>query len=159
MVKFDILINMIIGEYQNRIGEKKRVAVPKKIRTQIGKEIILTRGYEGSLVLVDKKMWTNIGKEIMNGSFINKNIRETTRFLVGSAVEVELDSQGRFVIPQTLHEYAGIKDDVTFVGLINWVEIWATEKWKIKIEEISKDSEKISEALTKQTIESGGKNE
>ena len=119
---------MIIGEYTNKISGKKRVAIPKKIRDQMRGEIILTRGYEGSLVLVDKEMWDGLGSEILNGSFINKNIRDTTRFLVGSAIEVEPDEQGRFVIPTNLFEYANLNDEIVFVGLINWVEIWSKER-------------------------------
>lgn len=141
---------MIIGEYQNKIGDKKRAAIPKKFRDQMGEDLILTRGYEGSLILVNKQMWENIGKEIMNGSFINKNIRETTRFLIGSAVEVKLDPQGRFVIPQSLYDYAKMDSEITFVGLVNWVEIWSTKSWKAKIEEVSLNSEEISEQLTKE---------
>ncbi len=140
---------MIIGEYKNRIGEKKRVAIPKKLRNQMGDELILTRGYEGSLILVNKQMWENIGKDVINGSFINKNIRETTRFLIGSAVEVKLDAQGRFVIPSSLYEYAEIKEDVTFVGLVNWVELWSSDKWESKVKEISEMSDEISQQLVK----------
>ena len=140
---------MIIGEYTNKISGKKRVAIPKKIRDQMRGEIILTRGYEGSLVLVDKEMWDGLGSEILNGSFINKNIRDTTRFLVGSAIEVEPDEQGRFVIPTNLFEYANLNDEIVFVGLINWVEIWSKERWNERVEYITQNSEIIADELSR----------
>ena len=86
---------MIIGEYQSKIGEKKRVSLPKRFRDELGEEIILTRGYENSLILVNKGMWEKIAEDVINGSFINKNIRDTSRFLIGSATEVSLDKLGR----------------------------------------------------------------
>ena len=145
---------MIVGEFRSKIGNKKRVAIPKKIRDQMGDDIILTRGYEGALILVDKKMWDNIAQEVVNGSFINKNIR-TTRFLVGSAVEVETDSQGRFVIPTGLYEHAEMNtqesDEVVFVGLVNWVEVWSTKKWEDRLQYISENSDEIAQALTNNT--------
>lgn len=143
---------MIIGEYQNRIGEKKRVALPKKFRIEIGDEIILTRGYENCLVLVNKGMWEKIGSDVINGSFINKNIRDTSRFLVGSASEVSLDPQGRFVIPQGLFDYANLNEDIVFVGLINWIEIWSLEDWKKKLNEISEKSSEIANEISKVSV-------
>lgn len=146
---------MLIGEFHSKIGEKKRVAIPKKIRDQMGDQLILTRGYENSLVLVDESMWKNIYKELIDGSFINKNIRDTTRFLVGSGVELSLDEQGRFVIPDPLMEYAQIKGskEVVFVSLINWVEVWAKEKWVARVEYLAQNSESIAEQLSQSSNE------
>ncbi len=138
---------MLIGEYETKIGEKKRVAIPKKFRNELGSDLILTRGYEGTLVLVNKKMWEKIAKEVINGSFINKNIRDTTRFLVGSAVEVEADAQGRVVIPNTLFKYGTFQTEAIFVGLYNWVEIWDKEKWEERLTYLDKNSEQIANAI------------
>lgn len=96
MVKDDIHISMIIGEYRSKIAEKKRVSLPKKFRDELGDEIILTRGYEDSLIIVNKDMWSRVAQEVIDGSFINKNIRDTSRFLVGGATEITIDKQGGF---------------------------------------------------------------
>ncbi|MCA9374888.1 MraZ N-terminal domain containing protein, partial [Candidatus Dojkabacteria bacterium] len=63
---------MLIGEYTSKIGERKRVAIPKKIRQELGDKLILTRGYENALVMVNTEMWETLAKEVINGSFINK---------------------------------------------------------------------------------------
>lgn len=139
---------MIVGEYQNRIGDKKRVALPKKFREEIGNKLILTRGYENCLVLVNPRMWESIAKEVINGSFINKNIRETSRFLVGSACEIELDEQGRFVIPTPLFNHSKLKEEVVFLGLVNWIEIWSKEEWEKKLNQLEKDSSKIADEIS-----------
>ncbi len=138
---------MLIGEYETKIGDKKRVAIPKKFRDELGKNLILTRGYEGTLVLVNKKMWEKIAKEVINGSFINKHIRDTTRFLVGSATEVETDPQGRIVIPNTLYKYGKFGKEAVFVGLYNWIEIWEKKKWEERLKYLDKNSDEIANAI------------
>ena len=145
------LRNMIIGEYQNRIGEKKRVALPKKFRAELGNSLILTRGYENCLVLVNTKMWESIASEVVNGSFINSKIRDTSRFLVGSAVEIQLDPQGRFVIPQPLFDHAKFEDEIVFIGLVNWIEIWNKKEWEAKLEGLKTNSSDIADQLINST--------
>jgi MraZ protein len=142
---------MLIGEYRSKVGEKKRVSLPKKFREELGEDLILTRGYENALVLVKKNMWSTVAKEVMNGSFINKNIRDTSRFLVGGAKEIQTDSQGRFVIPESLYEYAEISDEVVFIGLANWIEIWSRNKWNERLEYLKKNSGEIADELSNMT--------
>jgi MraZ protein len=140
---------MLIGEYTGKVGNKKRVSLPTKFREELGENIILTRGYEDALIIVNKKLWQNIASEVINGSFIDKNIRDTSRFLVGGAKEVELDAQGRFVIPTPLFEHAGLKDEVVFIGLANWIEIWDKEKWEERVEYLKENSDKIAKEISK----------
>ncbi len=140
---------MIIGEYKSRIGEKKRVSLPKRFRDELGEEIILTRGYENSLILVNKRMWERIAKDVINGSFINKNIRDTSRFLIGSAVEVSLDKLGRFIIPQSLFEYSSLQKEIVFLGLVNWIEVWDKDKWEERVKYLNNNSDKIAQEIEK----------
>jgi MraZ protein len=142
---------MIIGEYRSRVGEKKRIALPIKLRSELGKDLILTRGYEKALVLVNKTMWKSIAGEVISGSFINRSIRDTSRFLVGSAVEVKTDSQGRFVVPAALYEHAQLEEDVVFIGLVNWIEIWSRKNWDERVAFLEKNSDRIAQELTKMT--------
>jgi MraZ protein len=147
---------MLIGEYTGKVGEKKRVSLPSKFRDELGDEIILTRGYEDALIVVNKKLWESIASEVMNGSFIDKNIRDTSRFLVGGAKEIELDTQGRFVIPQALFEHADLDDEVVFIGLVNWIEIWNKKKWEERLEYLKENSDKIASEISKMNREVNG---
>ena len=135
--------------HRNKIGEKKRIALPKKFRDELGDSIILTRGYEGALIIVNKKMWENIAKDVIHGSFINKDIRDTSRFLVGGASEIKLDSQGRFVIPEALFDYANLKTDIVFLGLVNWIEIWDKNKWEDRLKYLQSHGEEIAQEINK----------
>ncbi len=149
MVKDDIHISMIIGEYRSKIAEKKRVSLPKKFRDELGDEIILTRGYEDSLIIVNKDMWSRVAQEVIDGSFINKNIRDTSRFLVGGATEITIDKQGRFLIPDSLFEHAGLTKDVVFIGLVNWIEVWDREKWEERLKYLKDNGDQIAQEISK----------
>ena len=140
---------MIIGEYRSKIAEKKRVSLPKKFRDELGEEIILTRGYEDSLIIVNKDMWSRVAQEVIDGSFINKNIRNTSRFLVGGAAEITIDKQGRFLIPDSLFEHAGLTKDVVFIGLVNWIEIWDREKWDQRLKYLKDNGDQIAQEISK----------
>ena len=146
---------MLIGEYETKIGERKRIAIPKKFIKELGSNLILTRGYEGTLVLVNKKMWEKIAKEIINGSFINKSIRDTTRFLVGSATEVVADTQGRIVIPNSLYKYGEFQEHAVFIGLYNWIEIWDKDKWEQRLKYLDKNSDEIASTIQQMKNDEG----
>jgi MraZ protein len=120
---------MLIGQYKVNVGDKKRIAAPKKFRDELGDKLILTRGFEDCLVIVNEKAWQDITSDVSEASYGLSEMREVSRFLVGGATELELDSQGRFVIPDHLLKYASIEKEVLFVGLMRWVEVWDEKKW------------------------------
>lgn len=140
---------MLIGEYNSKVGEKNRISLPIKFREELGEEIILTRGYEDALIIVNKELWKNIASEVINGSFIDKNIRDTSRFLVGGAKEVQLDSQGRFVIPKPLFDHGGLQTEIVFIGLINWIELWDKQRWEERVNYLKENSDQIAQQLSK----------
>lgn len=138
---------MIVGEYETKVTDNFRVAVPVKFRKEIGNELIVMQGYEECLVLTDASRFAALTKDISNGSFMSGAVRDTTRFLVGSANEIKVDKQGRFTLPQSLKEYSSIKDEVIFLGLINWIEIWNKQNWLEKKKQVKKDSNKLAEEI------------
>ncbi len=140
---------MLIGEYQYRVEAKNRVSLPKKFREEIGGKIVVTQGYEGCLVIVSPKQWEVLIEDAATGPFVAEEVRDTSRFLLGGAVEVELDEQGRFVLPQPLKEYAGIGQEVCFLGLGRWVEIWASQEWEKRKVYIAKHSGEIGKKLAR----------
>lgn len=140
---------MLIGEFQNKVGKKRRLALPKKFRKQMGDKLIVTRGYEDCVIVVNKSQWQNILKIFDDKPFTNSPVRDTRRFLIGGASEVSLDSQGRFVLPTNLVEFADIDDEVVVVGLVDWVEIWDRKSWNERMKKVKPNAAKIAENLQK----------
>lgn len=141
---------MIIGEHKQKLGDKNRIAFPKKFREVLGNKLIITRGYEGCLTIMSPAQWEEMVNESISGPFVSELIRDTRRFLLASASELELDAQGRFVIPPYLVEYSEIKVEGTFLGLGKWVELWSSDKWDEKRKQIDSSSAQTGEKLANQ---------
>lgn len=139
---------MLIGNYQAKLDLKKgRTALPKKFRSLLGKKIIITAGYENSLMIVSLSSWEKVVGEIVNQPFISGAARETDRFLLGSAFEVELDGQGRLIIPSSLRSHASLSADIVFVGVGNRVEVWNQPGWEKHQQYLDQNIAQIGEKL------------
>lgn len=141
------MVNKLLGQYQAKVSPKGRIAFPKRFRQILGNEIIITRGYEGCLIAVSQKEWQMIAAPTENRPFVLSPTRDTARFLLGNATLVELDDQGRFIIPTYLRDYSGIKQEAVFLGLGRYVEIWDKAKWEEYQRYLSKNINHISERL------------
>jgi MraZ protein len=141
---------MLIGSYPGNLNNKRRVAVPKKFINELGAKIILAKWYEGCLVLVSSKVWGQLLSRLTGGAkVLGLTVRDIERFTLGSAFELEPDNQGRVVIPEILVSYAGIKENLIFIGLIDRVEIWPREVWDEKSSELAKVTKEYIEELVK----------
>lgn len=138
---------MLIGEFEGRLTDKNRLAIPKKVREDMSQGLIISRGYEGCLLLMDKNRWQQFENLINSKSILSLSLRDTKRFILGGAFELDLDNQGRFVMPLSLLNYAKIKTDVVFIAIKDWVEIWDKSLWEIKLNQIIKTAPDIAEEL------------
>lgn len=138
---------MLLGQYEAIVGEKHRVAFPKKLREIIGEKLIITLGYENSLIIVSEEGWKALLEGTEGKPFIEKPARETQRYLLGGATFVELDNKGRFIIPDYLRRFAKIKTEVVFLGLSRYVELWDKEIWEAYRLDLEKNIDKISDKL------------
>ena len=139
---------MLIGQAGSKIDEKNRIAFPKKFRAELGEKLIVTQGFESSLIVVSTKSWKALLEGTAGQPFTNKETRETQRFLLGNAVEVELDEKGRFILPEHLKTYAQISSEVICLGISRYVEIWDKNKWDEHNQELIKNIEPITKKLS-----------
>ena len=138
---------MLIGQYDGKIDNKGRSAFPKKFRQILGDKLIVTLGYENSLIVVSEENWKALLEGTEGRPFIQSETRETQRFLLGSASNIELDSKGRFILPAYLRDYAKIEDEVVFIGLSRYVEIWDKRRWEEYRKHLEKNIDTISQRL------------
>ena len=141
---------MLIGQYWGKVGEKFRIAFPKKFREILGDKVIVTNGFEGALIVVSEEGWSALLEGTEGKPFTTSSARETQRFLLGGASFVELDDKGRFILPQYLREYAGIDEEVVFLGISRYVEIWDKKRWQEYEMSLSKNISSIAERLSKE---------
>ena len=140
---------MLIGQYFSKITLKNRIAIPKKFRDEVGNNVIIARWYEGCLVVIPKVRWNSILEKLTGQmEILTKAVRDTDRFVLGSAYEVDLDAQGRFVIPANLKEYAKLIEDVIFLGLGDRLELWDSKVWADREQGVQKEAAQELESLT-----------
>ncbi len=138
---------MFIGEYQHLIDEKGRLAVPVKFRKRVGSGAVVTRGLDGCLFVFPMDEWTKLAEKLSSLPLSQSNSRAFARLMLAGAMDVEIDRQGRVVIPEYLRHYAKLGKDVVVAGLYSRIEIWdraAWEKYKARTE---KDSNDIAEKM------------
>lgn len=138
---------MMIGQYEGKVGEKHQAGLPKKFREELGDKLIVTKGFENCLIIVSEKNWQTLLEGTEGKPFTSKATRELQRFLLGNASYVELDSKGRFVIPEYLRKFAKIETEIVFAGIQRFVEVWDKKRWEEHQEELTQNIEGIAERL------------
>jgi MraZ protein len=142
---------MFLGHYQKNFNKQKgRTSVPAVFAKDLGSKAIITKGYEGSLLIVKKNDWQKIISDIAGQNFLSGLSRQTDRYLLGNAFQVKIDPQGRFVIPAKLRTYAAYGNQVIFVGVGNRIELWDLSKWEKNDQYLDKNISQISEDLNQQ---------
>lgn len=137
---------MFIGEYQHGLDPKNRIIVPAKLREGLGNTFVITKGLDGCLYAYPLDGWKILEEKLKTLPLTNKDARAFVRFFFSGACEVELDKQGRGLIPQNLKEYAGIEKDIVSIGVLTRVEIWSKEKWS-EYNESNIDFDSIAEKM------------
>jgi MraZ protein len=138
---------MFIGQYAHTIDDKKRISLPVKFRKEIGKKIVLTHGLDRCLFAYGVKEWAKISEKLGNLGMLDANSRGFNRFMLAGAQEIDVDSNGRILIPEHLKEFAGVKDTVVFAGVFNRIEIWNEASWKSYQSKVSKEADQMAEKL------------
>ena len=123
------IANMFIGEYAHNLDDKGRLAIPVKFRNELKKGSVVTRGLDNCLFLYTKSEWTKLAEKLAALPLTNSDSRAFARSMLGGAMELEVDKQGRAVLPEYLRTFAGLKKNVTVAGLYSRVEIWDETKW------------------------------
>jgi len=134
---------MFLGTYEPNLIGKGRIALPKKIREQLeSSKIVLTIGFERCIYGFEEKNWEQIVKpELSRPLFSDEEGRILRRKMCAEAMVIQLGAQGRFVIPEQMMKYAGIKDKLTLIGAGDHFEVWDSKAWKTYLEKIETKQE------------------
>lgn len=126
---------LLTGEYQHTIDGKGRVLVSNKLRTQIdvdlhGSNFYLVLGANGVLCLYPEKCFEQLALSVAPGSTAPDEAVAFERISFALASKIELDNQGRILLSEKLRKRAGLKEDITLVGVRDHIELWNTDDWE-----------------------------
>ena len=138
---------MLLGEFKHNLDIKGRMAVPSKFRSKLSNGAIITRGLDNCLFIFANSEWEELAKKLVALPLAQANSRAFTRLMLAGAMDVEIDTQGRILIPDYLRKYAGLDKKVVVAGLYNRIEVWDGDTWERYKQRTESSSEEIAEKL------------
>jgi len=138
---------MFQGRYNVTLDNKNRLTVPSPIRRMITPDadetLVFVRGFDDvNLDVFPLDEWERLLSDMDYLDFHEKDTRSFVREFIGSAFNLQLDSQGRLILPDSLLELAGIDKEILIIGAMNKLEIWNP---KVYNEFRSKENSSLSE--------------
>jgi len=130
---FSLVQGMLLtGTHDRTLDDKKRLALPKRVREQLGdiKKLFVSQGVDQCLWLFGPNDLDQLAEKIDQAPGAHGKVRVFSRLLFASMEEVELDRNGRILLPERLVQFAGLAHDVTLIGVRDHLELWDAARWK-----------------------------
>lgn len=138
---------MFIGEYRHTLDAKNRVSLPAKFRKGLGSEVILTRGLDKCLFVYPKAAWKKEAQRFSQYSAGTASGRAFARLMLAGAIEADVDSAGRILVPDYLKAYGNLSGKCVFAGVSDRVELWEEGAWDTYTKTIERDADQFAETL------------
>ncbi len=125
---------MFSGSFDHNIDKKGRVSIPAKFRETLVKKYgsrgITLINHKGCLLVYPKKVWEKMIEQCDSLNPFDPKVLNFQRSFFAMAHELEVDSQGRVLVPSKLRDQAGLEKEVVIVGSANKFEIWDKGSWE-----------------------------
>ncbi len=138
---------MLVGEHIHTLDPKKRLSLPAKFRKEVGKKVVITNGLDHSLFIYPIKQWERVMEKVGELPMGQSDTRQFARFLLGGAVETEVDANGRVLVPDFLKDFAKLENRVAVVGMYDRIEIWNERQWRSHKGKVEKQADTLAEKL------------
>ena len=125
----------LIGRYEHNVDEKGRLAVPSKIRVELGEPFYITCLSDKYLTVFSEEEWEKFSDKLNSIPQSDRNAQRYVRMIFADACKCEPDKQGRVLIPQLLRDKVGLDKEVVTIGALSRIEIWPKDKWRKEEEE------------------------
>ena len=138
---------MFLGEHEHTVDDKGRMAIPAKFRAGLAEGLVVTRGFDQNLLVYPMSIWRELAARINALPMSQPATRNLRRLLFSGAADLELDKQGRILLPANLREYAGIAADAVVTGMDSFIEIWSKDRWQTVIDSFPIEGAAIAEQV------------
>ena len=137
---------MFLGSHAINMDAKGRMAIPTKIRESLssfcgGRVVVTAHTEERCLLVYPENQWQEVLPKLESLPSLNKAARRIQRLMIGYATPLEMDANGRILLPPTLREYTGLEKKTMLVGQGKKFELWSEERWFDWLDESGADDE------------------
>lgn len=139
---------MLLGEFEHALDDKNRITLPAKFREAFADGVFVARGIDPCLAAYPREDWNRFVQDRLAGlSPFSREARQMSRLLFATAVETELDRQGRIVLPPPLLAHANLEREVVVAGVGDHLELWEPRMWRKELEEVGGSAELVADRL------------
>jgi MraZ protein len=118
------------------LDAKGRIAIPTRYRERLvevcASELVITVDKDRCLLIYPQPTWLDIEEKLKKLPSFDEASRNLQRLYIGNAHDIEMDGQGRLLLPQELRKFANLEKKVALVGQINKFELWDEETWNAR---------------------------
>jgi len=122
---------MFVGQYTADIDQNGRVLLPRAFGNPLQGGLVVTRGLDRALLVFAPDAWEVLAKKLAAQALTDPDVRALRRRMFAAASRMEVDDDGRFVLPRELREFAQLGRTVVMAGMYDHFEIWTKEAWTI----------------------------
>ena len=123
-----------LGEFEATMDAKGRFLLPAGLKKQLPEtelgSFVINRGFEKCLTMYPQSSWAPIFSNISKLNDFDPKVREFRRWFLNGAIDMEMDSAGRLLVPKNLMDHAGLTKDIVLVSAVNKIEIWDKEQYQ-----------------------------
>ncbi len=138
---------MFLGEYEHSIDAKGRIAIPARFRDALKAGAVVTKGFDRCLIVYSLEQWMKRAEAIAALPENQLNSRRFTRSTFASAYTLDLDRQGRILLPPSLRQYADLNGNAVVAGLHTYLEIWDSQLWGAEKKLMDEQIPEIAESI------------
>ena len=138
---------MFYGSFLHNLDNKGRLVIPSKMRAELGAKAYILKGYDGALSIYKESDFVELVKRIQSLSFTKKNARAHLRVQLASVCELDIDKQGRALLPTQLLSKYKIGREVIVIGALDHIEVWNRSDYEAYEKAADSSFEEIAEEL------------
>jgi MraZ protein len=122
---------LLTGTHPRTLDDKKRLALPKRIREQVGDitQLFVTPGPDQSLWIYTKDELERLSAKLDQTPATDGEARVFRRLFFAQMEAVEIDRTGRILVPERLVHFAGLEHEVVLLGVRDHLELWDSQRW------------------------------
>ena len=138
---------MFLGRFAHALDSKGRLAIPARFRDELAGGVVLTRGIDRCLSLYPMAAWLPLAEKVSALPLTDPDARNFRRMVFAEAINLDVDGQGRILVPPELRRYAGLERDALVVGVHASIEIWSPDRWEAVESIMDHDGAAIAQRL------------